>query len=71
MMHAIACNRTQLVAFLDKVREYRSATPMHKRLTAHMAALYGLYNYKNSEIRCGRRRALCWPVLSKRVCVCM
>lgn len=34
------------------MREYRSATPMHKRLSTRMAELYGLYAYKNAEIRC-------------------
>lgn len=40
-----------LVAFLDKLANYRAKQPMHKKTTRHMAKLYGLDESKNAEIR--------------------
>lgn len=31
--------------------EYRSMTPLHKRVAEAMAEVYGLYTFKNCEIR--------------------
>ncbi|KAG2494613.1 hypothetical protein HYH03_007378, partial [Edaphochlamys debaryana] len=42
----------QLVAFLDKLGQYRAPQPMHKRVTQLLASLYGIYDTKNAEIRC-------------------
>ena len=40
-----------LVAFLDKLANYRAKQPMHKKTTRQMAKLYGLDESKNAEIR--------------------
>ncbi len=52
-LHAVRCMLCplQLVAFLDKLGEYRAPQPMNKKVTQLMASLYGLYDKKNSEIR--------------------
>ncbi|KAG2443497.1 hypothetical protein HXX76_001850 [Chlamydomonas incerta] len=41
----------QLVAFLDKLGAYRAVQPMSPRVTQLLAALYGIYESKNAEIR--------------------
>ena len=41
----------QLIAFLDKLIEYRCLTPMHKTITRRLAQLYHLYDSKNAEVR--------------------
>lgn len=40
-----------LVAFLDKLANYRARQPMHRKTTRRMAELYGLDDSKNAEIR--------------------
>ena len=42
----------QVVAFLDKLGEYRSMTAMHKSMTRKMNDLYSLDDSHNAEIRC-------------------
>jgi len=42
----------QMVAFLDKLGEYRSLTPMAASVTRRMNDLYHLDETKNAEIRC-------------------
>jgi len=41
----------QMVAFLDKLGQYRALQPLHARVTGALASLYGLYSSKNTEIR--------------------
>ncbi|KAG2497173.1 hypothetical protein HYH03_004762 [Edaphochlamys debaryana] len=41
----------QMVAFLDKLGQYRAPQPMNKRVTQLLAKLYGIYDTKNAEIR--------------------
>ncbi|GLI61916.1 hypothetical protein VaNZ11_004440 [Volvox africanus] len=41
----------QMVAFLDKLRQFRALQPMHKTMTKRLAELYGIYDSNNSEIR--------------------
>ncbi|GFR49183.1 hypothetical protein Agub_g11207 [Astrephomene gubernaculifera] len=41
----------QLVAFLKRLGQLRAPQPMHKRTTARLAELYGIYESKNTEIR--------------------
>ncbi len=44
---------SQIVAFLDRLNELRSLTPMHSRTTRKMAATYPLLEEtQNAEIRC-------------------
>lgn len=45
-------NRPQVVAFLSKLAELRSMTPLHPRVTRAMAAAYGLDDATNCEIKC-------------------
>lgn len=40
-----------LVAFLDKLANYRAKQPLHRKTTRKMAELYGLDDSKNAEIR--------------------
>lgn len=42
----------QMVAFLLKIGEYRSMTPMAPAMTRKMSELYGLDDSRNAEIRC-------------------
>jgi hypothetical protein len=42
----------QVVAFLAKLAELRSMTPLHPRITRAMAKLYGLDGASNCEIKC-------------------
>jgi len=41
----------QIVAFLEKLGQYRSAQPMHADNTRRLVELYGLLDTKNAEIR--------------------
>lgn len=41
----------QLCAFLDKLAEYRSMTPLHRKVAEALAEVYGLYDMRNCEIR--------------------
>ena len=41
----------QLVTFLDKLHEYRSMTPLDKKVSAALAKVYNMYEHKNCEIR--------------------
>lgn len=41
----------RIVAFLDKLAEYRSLTPLNKRVTSHMASIYGFYQTRNAEVK--------------------
>ena len=41
----------QITSFLDKLSEYRSLTPLNKRVSSHMAKIYGFYETRNSEIK--------------------
>lgn len=40
-----------LVAFLEKLANYRAKQPLHRKTTRRMAELYGLDDSKNAEIR--------------------
>ena len=40
-----------LVAFLDKLANYRAMQALHSKTTRQMAKLYGLDGSKNAEIR--------------------
>jgi hypothetical protein len=42
----------QLVAFLEKLGELRSLTPLAPSMARHMDAAYSLDAAKNCEIRC-------------------
>lgn len=55
----------QLVAFLEKLGEYRAPQPMNKKVTQLMATMYGLYDKKNSEIRSAGVVPGAWLVLYK------
>jgi leukotriene-A4 hydrolase len=41
----------QLVAFLDKLHEYRSMTPLSSKVSEALAKTYSLYGHKNCEIK--------------------
>lgn len=41
----------QLVAFLEKLGQYRAVQAMSPRVTQRLAELYGIYDSKNAEIR--------------------
>ncbi len=65
------------MAFLAKLAELRSMTPLSPRITRAMAGLYGLDGAKNCEIKCewlrvsGRRRCQGGSVRGRRLgCTC-
>ncbi|GIL75506.1 hypothetical protein Vretifemale_5282 [Volvox reticuliferus] len=41
----------QMVAFLDKLGQFRAPQPMHRTVTKRLAELYGIYDSNNAEIR--------------------
>ncbi|GLC43936.1 hypothetical protein PLESTB_000211500 [Pleodorina starrii] len=41
----------QMVAFLDKLGQFRAPQPMHSRVTKKLAEMYGIYESNNAEIR--------------------